>query len=130
MVLNDVLANGLSKILNAEKIGQPICRIKPVGNLLKNVLAVLHEEGYLGDINSIDDGKAGILEVHLLHRINKCGAIKPRFPVSHHDYEKFEKRYLIARGFGVILVSTSAGLMIHTQAKEKGLGGKLIAYCY
>ena len=62
--------------------------------------------------------------------INKCGVIKPRFSVKKNEYEKFEKRYLPAHGFGIIIVSTPKGLMMHDEAIEKGLGGKLIAYCY
>ena len=44
--------------------------------------------------------------------------------------EKFEKRYLPAKGFGLIIVSTSKGLMTHVDAEEKNIGGKMIAYCY
>ena len=39
-------------------------------------------------------------------------------------------RYLGAEGFGIIIVSTSEGVMIHSEAKKKGLGGRLIAYVY
>ena len=58
------------------------------------------------------------------------GAIKPRFAVKATEYEKFEKRYLPAKGFGILIVSTVKGLMTHYEAKQQGLGGRLIAYCY
>jgi small subunit ribosomal protein S8 len=57
-------------------------------------------------------------------------AIKPRFPVKLENFEKFEKRYLPAKGFGHMLISTSKGLMLHEQAKEQKVGGRLIAYIY
>ena len=60
----------------------------------------------------------------------KCGAIKPNFSVKKDGFEKFEKRYLPAKDFGVLIVSTSQGIMTHVEAKEKKLGGKLIAYVY
>ena len=50
--------------------------------------------------------------------------------MSKEEYEKFEKRYLPAKGFGIIIVSTPKGLMIHKEAISKVTGGKLIAYCY
>jgi len=68
--------------------------------------------------------------LNLTGNINKCGAIKPRFPVTIMDYEKFERRYLPAKNFGILMVSTSKGIMTHEEAKKKGLGGVLIAYCY
>ena len=45
-------------------------------------------------------------------------------------YEKVEKQYLPAKEFGVIIVTTSKGIMTLSQAKELGIGGKLLAYCY
>jgi small subunit ribosomal protein S8 len=68
--------------------------------------------------------------VYLDGRINKCRAIKPRFAVKHDDFEKFEKSFLISRDIGILIVSTTDGLMTHKLAKQKGLGGRLIAYVY
>jgi len=50
--------------------------------------------------------------------------------VQKGNYEKFEKRYLPAKDFGMIIVSTNQGIMTHIEAKEKGLGGRLLAYVY
>ena len=66
----------------------------------------------------------------MLGTINKCGVIKPRLGVKKNNFEKFEKRYLPSKDFGFLIVSTSKGLMVHNEAKEKGVGGNLIAYCY
>ena len=130
MTLNDPLSNALSKVLNAESVGKKEILLKPASNLMKKVLDLLNQEGYLGTYEEIDDGKGGYLKLSLLGNINKCGSIKPRFAVTLTDYEKFEKRFLLAKNFGMLLVSTSKGLMTHSKAKEKKLGGKLIAYCY
>ena len=62
--------------------------------------------------------------------INKCGSIKPRYNIKKEDYEKFEKRYLPAKDFGFLIVSTSKGVMSHMEAKEKNIGGRLLAYFY
>ena len=56
--------------------------------------------------------------------------MKPRFSITKHNYEMFEKRYLPANGFGLFIVSTSQGVMLHKDALKKNIGGKLIAYCY
>jgi small subunit ribosomal protein S8 len=130
MSMNDTLANALSHILNCEKVGKPECTIKNASKVIKSVMEILKSHGYINKITSISSEKGDTLVVELKGTINKCGAIKPRFPVKVSDYEKYERRYLPAKDFGVMLVSTTKGIMIHDKAMEANLGGKLIAYCY
>ena len=130
MSLNDTLSNALSLILNNEKIGKSKCMIKPVSKVIKKVLDIMNENNYIGDFTEIKDEKGNILVVNSLGNINKCGAIKPRYSVKKDEFEKFEKRYLPAKDFGIIIISTSKGIMTHTEAKKKGIGGVLLSYCY
>ena len=130
MVLNDPLSNAMSKICSYEKISKKECFIKPVSKTIKKILDVLNEEGYLGSYEEIEDGRGNHLKLNLLGKINECGGIKPRFAVTIDSYEKFEKRYLPAKGFGLLIVSTSQGIMTHEKAIEKKLGGRLMAFCY
>ena len=72
----------------------------------------------------------GKLRVQLLGRINKCGAVSPRFPIKAKEFQKWESRYLPAVGVGMLVVSTSKGILSHTEAQEKNLGGRLLGYVY
>ena len=90
----------------------------------------MKDKEYIGEFAEIPDGKGNYLKVSLLGRINKCGAIKPRYAVKKDEYEKFEKRYLPAKDFGILIVSTQNGIMTHFSAKEKSLGGRLLGYIY
>lgn len=126
----DTLAAALSNIQNADKIGKPECIVRPVSKLIKSVLDIMITNGYIGSYEHLEDNKGGSLKVKLLGTLNKCGAIKPRFSVDKGGYEKFEKRYLPAAHLGLIIVSTSKGIMIHGEAKSKGVGGKLLAFVY
>jgi small subunit ribosomal protein S8 len=65
-----------------------------------------------------------------LGRINNCGVIKPRYSVKKNDLEKFEARYLPAQDFGVLILTTTKGVVSHVKAKELGIGGKLLAFVY
>lgn len=130
MSLNDPVSNILSNMQNAEKVGKKICKAKPVSKVITKILDILKAKHYIGEYKVIDDHKGKIIEVNLLGKINKCNVIKPRYPVKKDNYEKFEKRYLPAQGFGIIIVSTSKGIMTIEEAKEKKLGGRLLAYCY
>ena len=129
-MLNDPLANALSKILNNEHIGKDIVIVKPISKVIKNILQIMQDRGYIGESKVTEDGKGGFITLNLLGKINKCGAIKPRYPVKNDEFEKFEKRYLPAKDFGILLVSTTQGIMTHYEVKEKKLGGILLAYCY
>ncbi|MBI2662508.1 30S ribosomal protein S8 [Candidatus Woesearchaeota archaeon] len=129
-MLNDPLAAALSKIVNAEKVGKREVLIKPASAILKKILGIMNEHSYLGTFELVEDGKGGIIKLNLLGNINRCGVIKPRFSTKKDNYEKWEKRYLPAKDFGVIIVSTPQGIMTHIEAKEKGMGGKLLAFCY
>jgi small subunit ribosomal protein S8 len=130
MVMNDPLAAVLSHIQNSERLGRDEAVVKPASFVVKETLRIMQEALYVGSAEEINDNKAGILKVSLLGKINKCGVVKPRYSVQKGMFEKFEKRYLPAKEFGVLIVSTSKGLMSHKEAKEKKIGGRLIAYCY
>ena len=56
--------------------------------------------------------------------------IKPRYPVKREDLEKWESRYLPARDFGLLILTTTKGIISQNEAKEKGLGGKVLAFVY
>ena len=130
MSLMDPLANSLNHLSNCERVGKNMAYIKPASKLIGRVLKVMQDKGYIGNFEYIEDGKSGIYKVELIGHINKCGAVKPRYAVKKNEFEKFEKRYLPAKGFGLLIVSTSQGLMTHEEAKAKGVGGRLISYVY
>ena len=129
-MLNDTLANALSAILNAEKIGKKECIIMPPSKIIRDIFKIMNENGYIGSFEEVVNQKGNLLKINLLGNINKCGAIKPRYSFKKGEYERFEIRYLPAKGFGIVFVSTSKGIMSHNEAKKKGIGGKLLAYCY
>ncbi len=129
-MLNDPLANALSLILNKGDARIKECIIKPSSKVIKDVLKIMKDNYYVGEFKEIEDSKGNMLSVQLLNKINKCGVIKPRFSVKKDGYEKFEKRFLPAKDFGFLIVSTPQGIMTNDEAKKKGIGGKLLAYCY
>ena len=129
MTLNDPVADSLSKINNAVKALYKSIDLKK-SKLLLAILEVLKQNNYVGSYEIIDDGRQGIVRVNLLGTINTCKVIKPRYPLKVQEIEDYEKKYLPAKDFGVLLISTNKGLLTQMQAKEQGVGGTLIAYCY
>jgi small subunit ribosomal protein S8 len=129
-MLNDPLANALSTIKNAERKGKGKCIIQPSSKVIGGVLNLLKDRGYVGSYEYVDDGKAGIFQVDLIGSINNCGVIKPRYPIKRNDLDRWESRYLPARDFGLLILTTTEGIISHTDARKKGIGGKLLAYVY
>ncbi len=131
MSMIDPVADALVQIKNAEFVSKRECTITPASKFVGEILRVAKESGYINDFEK-QEPKKGIISynVKLNGKINTIRAIKPRYAVKRENYEKYEKRYLPARDVGVIIVSTPNGLMTHRQAKQKELGGRLIAFIY
>tara|TARA_B100001971_G_C17762433_1_gene320864 strand:+ start:161 stop:547 length:387 start_codon:yes stop_codon:yes gene_type:complete len=128
--MNDPLANALSVILNAEKIGRKECTINPSSKIIEKILTIMKDNQYIGDFEKTETRQGTSLKLNLLNNINKCGVIKPRHSLKKDNYEKFEKRYLPAKDFGILIVSTPHGIITQEEAKKKESGGKLLAFIY
>ena len=126
----DTLTNGLITIINNEMRNKRECIIRPASKLLGRVLRTMQLNGYLGEFEFIDDGRLGKFKVQLLGRVNKCGAVKPRFAVKVGEFENWEKKFLPSRDVGIMVVSTSKGVIAHKDAQEKNVGGRLLAFVY
>ena len=62
--------------------------------------------------------------------LNKCGVISPRFNVRLAELEKWVVKLLPARQFGYVILTTSAGIMDHEEARRKHVAGKIIGFFY
>ncbi len=121
----DIIADTLNQIMNAKRAGKNSIVMGMHSKLLLSVLALAKLKGY------IKSYKVNGLNLSIeFDKLNGCNAIKPRFFVKSDGYEKYVKRFLPAKDFGVLIISTSHGLMTHQTAEEKNIGGCLLAYFY
>ena len=116
---HDSLSDALITIKNADHVGKNSA-VVPASRLI----------GYLNNYEYEDNGRGGVFNISLNGRINGCGAIKPRFSVKLRDMERHEARYLPAKDFGILILTTPYGVMNNDAAKEASTGGKLLAYVY
>ncbi|WP_135535863.1 MULTISPECIES: 30S ribosomal protein S8 [Halostella] len=130
MAGNDPFSSALSGLNNAESVGHLTYEVEPASNEIGNVLEVLYDRGYVDGFEFVEDGKAGKFEVELKGAINDCGPVKPRYSAGADEFEKWEKRFLPARDYGALIVTTSHGVMSHYEARDQGIGGQVIAYVY
>jgi len=127
---HDPLVDAMTALKNAEQKGRQNCLVRPSSKLVGRVLNVMQEYGYIQQFEYVENGRGGVFNVTLNGSINKCGAIRPRFSVKKAEFERFEARYLPAKDFGIIIMTTTKGVLSHIEAKNEGIGGKLLAYVY
>ncbi len=127
---HDSLNDAMAVIKNAEKVGKGECVVRPSSKLIGRVLKVMQESGYINQFELVDDGRDRMFKVVLGGQINNCGVIRPRYAVKVSDLEKYESRYLPAQDFGVLILTTTKGVVTHMDAKKGGVGGRLLAYVY
>ncbi len=130
VLMLDPLANALSVIKNAESTGKRECTIDPASKIIGNVLKVMQDEGYVGEFEFVDNGKAGMLKVTsnrkdqqvrcreaaVLGRQDGNGKvgeeIPPRQELRHADPDHV------------------AGRHVPLRRGEAGIGGEIFAYVY
>ncbi|TXG60518.1 hypothetical protein EZV62_015091 [Acer yangbiense] len=104
--------------------------IRPSSKVIIKFLIVMQKHGYIGEFEYVDDHRSGKIVVELNGRLNKCGVISPRFDVGVKEIEGWTARLLPSRQFGYIVLTTSAGIMDHEEARRKNVGGKVLGFFY
>ena len=130
MTKQNPIADAMSAIKNACDTGKFAVIVEPASRLFGDMLKVMQEYGYISGFKKFEDGRGGNYEISLTGGINKCGVITPHFSVKVEDLESWETRYLPGKGFGIIILTTSKGVMSHEQARKLGVGGELLGYVF
>ena len=120
----DIVADGLNQIMNAKKARKTDIVLQNHSKLLRNILDLAKESGFLD--YEVDGTKLKVK----IKKLNEIRAIKPRYTVSIKQINHYVRRFLPAKDFGLVIISTNKGLMRHYDAEEKNLGGCLIAYMF
>lgn len=126
--MTDPVADMLTRIRNAGKAGHKWVDI-PVSKLKKEVAQLLKESFFVYDFKVLNDGRFGVLRVYLkyhegnpvirhLERVSKPG---------QRRYVEAQQIPRVRNGLGLIILSTSKGLMSDRSAKREGVGGEMMA---
>jgi small subunit ribosomal protein S8 len=128
MSLGDPIADMLTRIRNAVRINKSVVNIK-ASNICEGIAAVLKQEGYIEDFDRIDDGRQGILRVILKYDREGQSIINEIKRISKPGcriYSSVDKLPHVLAGMGIVVVSTSKGVMSDRSCREANVGGEIL----
>ncbi|MFN6992074.1 MAG: 30S ribosomal protein S8 [Fervidobacterium sp.] len=125
----------LTRIRNANLVYKEQIDV-PASNLKKAIADILVKEGFIKGYTYIEDGKQGVLRLHLKYkgtRKNRERVIHSIVRVSKPGRRIYVNKNNIPRvknGLGIAILSTSKGVLTDKEAQEFGVGGEVIAYIW
>jgi len=125
----DPIADMLTRIRNANRVGRRMVQI-PKSKICTGIAQVLKDEGYISDFDAIDDAnKQGQLRIMLKYALNGDKVIHVIDRASKPGrrlYKAVGELPRILNGMGIVVVSTSKGVMSDRRAREANVGGELL----
>lgn len=128
MSLTDPIADMLTRIRNAIKVKKREVNI-PSSRMKVEIAKILKEEGYIKNFKVIDDNKQGILNVALSYSNNDEGIISGLQRVSRPGcriYCKGDSIPKVLGGLGIVILSTSKGILVGKKCEELAVGGEVL----
>ncbi len=127
--MSDPIADMLARIKNAYTTNMDIVVI-PFSKFKGDIAKILDEEGYISshEIRK-DEGIQGVIKVHLKYNKNGSCAISGLKRISKPGLRVYAEKNKIPQvlgGLGVVIVSTSKGVLTGSKAKKSEIGGEVI----
>ena len=132
MQITDTIADMLTRIRNANSAKHETVDL-PASNVKKAIAKILLDEGYVSDVQIIEDGKQGMIHITLKYGKNKSQVITGLRRVSKPGlriYSNVEDMPKVMKGLGIAIVSTSKGIMTDKEARKANLGGEVLAFVW
>jgi small subunit ribosomal protein S8 len=124
-MFNDPIADLLTRIRNASTARRRTVSM-PYSKLKEQVAHILQEHGYLSEVSVAQDGGFKSLELSLTGNPEAITSLIRVSKPGRRVYTSAKDIPLVLGGRGLLIVSTSNGVMTGREARKKGLGGELI----
>ena len=128
MSMSDPIADMLTRIRNAARVNREYVNVR-ASNICEGIASVLKKEGYVQDFDRIDDGKQGILRIALKYDREGQPIISEIARTSKPGcrvYSPVDKLPHVMAGMGIVIVSTSKGVMSDRNCREANVGGEIL----
>ncbi len=129
---SDTVSDFLTRIRNAQQAGHRRVDI-PASKLKRAMAKILVDKGYINKFIDIEDGKQGILRLFLKYDAYGQPVIKKMKRISKPGLRKYSPSNDIPRfygGLGIVIISTSQGLMTDKEARKLNIGGEILCSVY
>ena len=131
-VITDPIADMLTRIRNANSVNHQTVDV-PASKMKKAVAQILVDEGFVTALEELKDGPQGTLRVQLKYGPEKEKVITGLRRISRPGLRVYTTKTEIPRvlgGLGLVIMSTSKGIMSGKRAKREGFGGEVLAYVW
>ncbi|MBD1382749.1 30S ribosomal protein S8 [Metabacillus arenae] len=132
MVMTDPIADMLTRIRNANMVRHEKLEV-PASKIKKEVAEILKREGFVRDVEFVEDNKQGIIRIFLKYGSNNERVITGLKRISKPGLRVYAKANEVPRvlnGLGIAIISTSQGVITDKEARAKQAGGEVLAYVW
>lgn len=131
-VITDPIADMLTRIRNANTASHEVVNV-PASRMKQAVASILKDEGFITDFERVNEGPQGTIRIKLKYGPNKEKVITGLRRISRPGLRVYTNKTEIPRvlgGLGLVIMSTSRGIMSGKRAKKEGCGGEVLAYVW
>jgi len=131
-VITDPIADLLTRIRNANTANHQTVDI-PASKMKLAVAQILADEGFIAAVEKVDEGPQGLLRIKLKYGPEKEKVITGLRRISRPGLRVYTPKTEIPRvlgGLGLVIMSTSKGIMSGKRAKREAFGGEVLAYVW
>nr|ALO21939.1 ribosomal protein S8 [Cucurbita cordata]ALO21980.1 ribosomal protein S8 [Cucurbita digitata] len=131
----DTIANIITSIRNADMNRKEMVRI-PSTNISENIVKILLREGFIENIRKHRESNKDFWVLTLRHRRNRKGPYKTILNLKRISrpglriYSNYQQIPRILGGMGIVILSTSRGIMTDREARLQGIGGEILCYIW
>jgi small subunit ribosomal protein S8 len=132
MVTTDPISDMLTRIRNAIAVHKTAVSL-PHSNAKEAVANILKEHKYISGVKVTDEGgvnKTLVLSLNNENENSRITEIKRLSKPGRRMYSSSDKIPMVKQGRGIVIVSTSKGLLTGLQARQQHIGGELICEVY
>lgn len=131
MVTTDPIADMLTRIRNANQQKHETVSI-PYSNLKNDLANILKNEGFVTDFVVNEEGDHKNIVITLKYKGNErvITGLKRVSKPGLRQYAKVNEIPKVLNGLGIVVLSTSQGLMTDKEARAKNIGGEVLAYIW
>nr|YP_010629766.1 ribosomal protein S8 [Begonia oxyloba]WBN96725.1 ribosomal protein S8 [Begonia oxyloba] len=134
-MVKDTIANLITSIRNADMNRKETVRI-PSTNITENIVKILLREGFIENVRKHFKNNQNFLVLTLRHKRNRKGPLKSFLNLKRISrpglriYSNYPKIPRILGGMGVVILSTSRGIMTDREARLEKMGGEILCYIW